>query len=106
LATDLGKFDLKDQIIYEPFVGAGAMFLPLRNKGAVLIGSDIDIEALEICKQLVPEAILIYHDTLGCQNPARLIKRFQKEIEQIQALTNRNKRQIAEDKKNIEELEN
>jgi hypothetical protein len=77
------NFDVKDQIIYEPFCGAGAMFLPLRNKGAVLIGSDVDLEALEICKQLVPEAILIHHDTLGCLEPNKSIQHFQKKITEI-----------------------
>src|SRR5687767_14898184 len=84
LLTDCGELDLKDQIIYEPFVGAGAMFLPLRNKGAVLIGSDIDLEALSICKQLVPEAILIHHDTLGCLEPQQNIKHFQNRIKELQ----------------------
>lgn len=83
LLTDCGELDLKDQIVYEPFVGAGAMFLPLRNKGAVLIGSDIDLEALEICKKLVPEAILIHHNSLSCLKPKQNIEHFEKKIEEL-----------------------
>src|SRR5688572_25147413 len=83
LLTDCGEFDLKDQIIYEPFCGAGAVFLPLRNKGAVLVGSDIDEEALSICKQLVPEAILVHHDSIGCLEPQKNIKHFQNRITEL-----------------------
>ncbi|CAI2188039.1 18131_t:CDS:2, partial [Funneliformis geosporum] len=101
LLTDCGELDLKDKIIYEPFIGVGAMFLPLRNKGAVLIGSDIELEALEICKQLVPEAILIHHDSLGCLEPNQNIKHFQGKIEEL-----RNKPKLtAQDIAEIERLE-
>jgi site-specific DNA-adenine methylase len=97
--------DLKDKIIYEPFVGAGAMFLPLKNKGAILIGSDVDLEALSICKQLVPEAILIHHDTLGCLEPNRNIKYFQKKIKAIQEKSQKTKKQFAKNTEEIERLE-
>ncbi|CAI2194920.1 13951_t:CDS:2 [Funneliformis geosporum] len=105
LANNCQEGDFKDQIIYEPFVGAGAMFLPLRNKGAVLIGSDIDLEALEICKQLVPEAILIHHDTVGCLEPQSNIRHFQKKIEEIKAQPKKTKPQIAKDTAEIARLE-
>jgi tRNA G10 N-methylase Trm11 len=101
LLTDCGKLDLKDEIIYEPFVGAGAIFLPLRNKGAVLIGSDIDLEALNICKQLVPEAILIHHNSVGCLEPKENIRNYQQKIKQIKEKA----RQSDKDLKEIARLE-
>jgi site-specific DNA-adenine methylase len=101
LLTNCGQIDLKDQIVYEPFVGAGAMLLPLKNKGTVLIGSDIDLEALEICKKLVPEAILIHHDSLGCLEPQGNIRNYQEKIKEIRE----RKRPITKDKEEIERLE-
>ncbi|CAG8437985.1 8416_t:CDS:2 [Ambispora leptoticha] len=55
------KMDFKDKIIFEPCVGTG--------KGAILIGSDIDQEALEICRERIPEAILTNCNTLFCYVP-------------------------------------
>lgn len=63
------SMDFKDKIIFEPCVGTGNLLIPFIGKGAILIGSDIDQEALEICKQRVPEAILTNCNTLFCYFP-------------------------------------
>jgi len=105
LLNDFGKSEVKDQIIYEPFVGAGAMFLPLRNKGAVLVGSDIDLDALEICKQLVPEAILIHHNSIGCLEPKQNIQYYQNKIKEISEKSKSNKKQAEKDNQKITQLE-
>jgi tRNA G10 N-methylase Trm11 len=63
------EMDVKDKIIFEPCVGTGNLLVPLIGKGAILIGSDIDQEALEICKERVREAILTNCNTLLCYVP-------------------------------------
>jgi len=68
------QMDLKDKIIFEPCVGTGNMLIPFIGKGAILIGSDIDKEALEICKENVPEAILTNCNTLLCYVPGKKLK--------------------------------
>lgn len=64
------EMDFKDKIIFDPCVGTGNLLVPLIGKDAVLIGSEIDQEALEICKQRVPEAILTNCNTLLCYVPS------------------------------------
>ena len=44
------EMDLQDKIVFEPCVGTGNLLVPLLGKGAILIGSDIDAEALSIHK--------------------------------------------------------
>jgi ubiquinone/menaquinone biosynthesis C-methylase UbiE len=62
--------DLKNKIILEPCVGTGNLLVPLIGKGAVLIGVDIDEEALKVCKERIPEAILTNCNTLLCYVPS------------------------------------
>lgn len=68
------EMDVKDKIIFEPCVGTGNMLIPLIGKEAVLIGSDIDREALKICQAQVPEAILTNCNTLFCYIPNKNLK--------------------------------
>jgi len=76
--------DITDKIIGDPCVGTGNFFIPLIGRNAILIGNDIDKEALEICKQRVPEAILTNCNALTCFSPTSVIKRSFERIEELQ----------------------
>ncbi|CAI2161368.1 10311_t:CDS:10 [Funneliformis geosporum] len=72
--------DLTDKTVLDPCVGTGNLLIPLRGRGAILVGNDVDKEALEMCKERVPEAILTNCNALMCYNPRQAIKTFQEKI--------------------------
>lgn len=73
----------KDKLVHDPCVGTGNLFWPLKDKGAILIGNDIDLPSLETCKQRIPEAILTNCDVFRCVNPRLVIKDSKKKIVEL-----------------------
>ena len=53
--------------------GAGSLLIPWKDSGALLVGADIDEEALELCKENLPNAILFKHNSLECDTPCHEI---------------------------------
>jgi len=74
---------LEGKLVYEPCVGTGNLFWPMRDKGAILIGNDIDLPSLETCKQRIPEAILTNCDIWKCCNPRTTIKWTKKKMVEL-----------------------
>jgi predicted RNA methylase len=76
--------DLTDKTVLDPCVGTGNLLIPMRNRGAILIGIDIDREALEMCKERIPEAILTNCNSLLCFNPAKTLRMGKETIEELE----------------------
>ena len=64
--------DRKLDVIIDIAVGAGSLLIPWKETGALLIGSDIDEEALNICKENIPNNLILFkHDALICDTPCK-----------------------------------
>ena len=71
-----GKKDHSGDIVIDISCGAGSLLIPWKDTNALLIGADIDSEALELCQQNLPQAILYKHNSLECATPCRVPKRL------------------------------
>ena len=72
---DLVQKDQKDHsesMVIDISCGAGSLLIPWKNANALLIGADVDEEALELCKINLPHAILFKHNSLECNTPCEI----------------------------------
>lgn len=63
------KKDYSQSIIIDISCGAGSLLIPWKDTNALLIGADLDEEALILCKQNLPSSILFKHNSLECNTP-------------------------------------
>ncbi|CAI2172204.1 8023_t:CDS:1 [Funneliformis geosporum] len=75
--------DLTDKTVLDPCVGTGNLLISLRGRGTILVGNDVDKEALETCKQRIPEAILTNCNIFLCVNPKLVIKDSEKKMVEL-----------------------
>lgn len=66
------KKDHSQNIVIDIACGVGSLLIPWKETNAFLIGADIDLEALELCKINLPTAILFKHNSLECSTPCQI----------------------------------
>ena len=71
---NLANEDKKEQasMVIDISCGAGSLLIPWKNTGILLIGADLDEEALELAKQNLPNSILFKHNSLECDTPCEI----------------------------------
>jgi predicted RNA methylase len=75
---DLVSEDLKKEqkhqqnIVIDISCGAGSLLIPWKDTNALIIGADVDEEALELCKINLPNSILFKHNSLECDTPCEV----------------------------------
>jgi predicted RNA methylase len=71
---DLVQQGKKEEIsmVIDISCGAGSLLIPWKKTGVLLIGADLDKEALELCKQNLPQSILFKHNSLECPTPCEI----------------------------------
>ena len=62
------------KMIIDISCGTGSLLIPWKDTNALLIGADIDEEALELCKLNLPDSILFKHNSLECETPCEIKK--------------------------------
>jgi predicted RNA methylase len=72
LVSQDGTENLGPEMVIDISCGAGSLLLPWKNTSALLIGADLDQEALELCQQNLPQALLFQHDSLACPTPCAI----------------------------------
>jgi len=81
-------------IVTDISCGAGSLLIPWKDSGALLIGADIDEEALNTCRENLPNSLLFKHDSLECNTPCQVPEHlFHQGISQEQYQLNAKSRQ-------------
>jgi type I restriction enzyme M protein len=62
----------ENNVVIDISCGAGSLLIPWKDTNALLIGADLDEEALEICKSNLPQSILFKHNSLECDTPCEI----------------------------------
>lgn len=68
----LSKDNEENKIIIDIACGAGSLLIPWKDTNALLVGADLDEEALELCKTNLPHTILFKHNSLECPTPCEI----------------------------------
>ena len=64
----------KEKIIIDISCGVGSLLIPWKETNSLLIGADVDEEALELAKQNLPQSILFKHNSLECDTPCEIVE--------------------------------
>jgi predicted RNA methylase len=64
--------DSSQKIIIDISCGVGFLLIPWKETDTLLIGADVDEEALELCKINLPNSILFKHNSLECDTPCQI----------------------------------
>ena len=66
------KKDYSQNLVIDISCGAGSLLIPWKESGALIVGADIDEEALELCKINLPNSLLFKHNSLECNTPCEI----------------------------------